>query len=136
MSLWVAIQDLSQLDSLYGKYRANTIRNNMDSKLYYRQSSQETAEYIERSLGNRSGYAHSQTTRAGVATGESLGEQAVPLLTAQDINELGHDEIIGWHANRKPFKARRMDWRAFSILRQRRAIPPPKLSTLPILSES
>jgi len=136
ISLWVAIQDLSQLDGLYGKYKANTIRNNMDSTLYYRQSSQETAEYIERSLGNRSGYAHSKTTREGVATGESLGEQAVPLLTAQDINELGHDEIIGRHANRKPFRAKRMDWRAFPILRERRAIPPPTLSTLPAFSES
>jgi hypothetical protein len=49
---------------------------------------------------------------------------------------LGHDEIIGWHSNHKPFRARRMDWRAFPILKQRRAIPPPQLSALSQLEES
>jgi hypothetical protein len=29
-----------------------------------------------------------------------------------------------------------MDWRAFPILKQRRAIPPPQLSVLPQLEES
>jgi hypothetical protein len=57
-------------------------------------------------------------------------------LTTQDINQLNHDEIIGWHSNRKPFRAYRMDWRAFPILKQRRAIAPPPLSALPQLEES
>jgi type IV secretion system protein VirD4 len=136
ISLFVAIQALPQLTSLYGKYKADTIQNNCDSKIFYRQASLETAEYVERSLGRRSGYAHSQTLREGEETSESLGEQAVPLMTAQDINQLNHDEIIGWHSNRKPFRARRMDWRAFPILKQRRSIPPPQLSALPQLEES
>jgi type IV secretion system protein VirD4 len=136
ISLWVAVQALSQLDSLYGRHKADTIRNNCDSKVFYRQASLETAEYVERSLGRRSGYAHSQTLHSGEETSESLGEQAVSLMTAQDINQLGHDEIIGWHSNRKPFRARRMDWQAFPILKQRRAIPPPQLSALPQLEKS
>jgi type IV secretion system protein VirD4 len=136
ISLWVAVQALSQLDGLYGKHKADTIRNNCDSKIFYRQASLETAEYVERSLGRRSGYAHSQTLHDGEETSQSLGEQAIPLLTAQDIIQLGHDEIIGWHSNRKPFRARRMDWRAFPILRQRREIPPPQLSVLPQLEEN
>jgi type IV secretory pathway TraG/TraD family ATPase VirD4 len=135
ISLWVAVQALSQLDGLYGRHKADTIRNNCDSKIFYRQASLETAEYVERSLGRRSGYAHSQTLHSGEETSESLGEQAVSLLTTQDINQLNHDEIIGWHSNRKPFRARRMDWRAFPILRQRRAISPPQLAALPQLEE-
>jgi type IV secretory pathway TraG/TraD family ATPase VirD4 len=63
-----------------------------------------------------------------------LGEQAVPLLTAREISELGQDEIIAFHANRKPFRARRMDWRHFPLLTQRRSIAPPSLSPLPGLS--
>jgi type IV secretion system protein VirD4 len=136
ISLWVAIQALSQLDGLYGKYKADTIRNNMDSKIYYRQASLETAEYVERSLGRRSGYAHSQTLHEGEEASTGLSEHAIPLMTSQDINQLGHDEIITWHSNRKPFRASRMDWRAFPILRQRRAITPPQLSALPQLEES
>jgi type IV secretion system protein VirD4 len=136
ISLWVAIQALSQLDGLYGRHKADTIRNNCDSKIFYRQASLETAEYVERSLGRRSGYAHSQTLHSGEETSESLGEQAVSLLTTQDINQLNHDEIIGWHSNRKPFRAHRMDWRAFPVLRQRRSIPPPPLLALPQLEES
>ena len=128
ISLWIAVQALSQLDGLYGRHKADTIRNNCDSKIFYRQASLETAEYVERSLGRRSGYAHSQTLHEGEETSEGLSEHAIPLLTSQDINQLGHDEIIGWHSNRKPFRARRMDWRAFPILKQRRAIPPPQLS--------
>jgi type IV secretion system protein VirD4 len=136
ISLFVAIQALSQLTSLYGKHKADTIQNNCDSKIFYRQASLETAEYVERFLGRRSGYAHSQTLHEGEETSEGLSEHAVPLLTSQDINQLGHDEIIGWHSNRKPFRARRMDWQAFPILKQRRAISPPRLSALPQLEES
>lgn len=133
ISLWIAIQALSQLDSLYGKHKADTIRNNCDSKIFYRQASLETAEYIERYLGRRSGYAHSQTLHEGEETSEGRSEHAVPLLTAQDINQLNQDEIIGWHSNLRPFRARRFDWRALPALRQRRSIPPPRLSALPQL---
>src|SRR5205823_3378642 len=61
ISLWIAIQSLSQLVSVYNKHKADTIRNNMDSQIYYRQSSQETAEYLERCLGKQSGFSHSQS---------------------------------------------------------------------------
>jgi type IV secretory pathway TraG/TraD family ATPase VirD4 len=66
---------------------------------------------------------------------EGRSEQAVPLLTARDISELDPDEIIAFHSNRKPIRAKRMDWRAFPTLRQRRSIPPPSLSALPQLEE-
>jgi type IV secretory pathway TraG/TraD family ATPase VirD4 len=39
-------------------------------------------------------------------------EQAVSLMTVQDIAELDDDEIIVLHRNRKPIRAKRMDWRA------------------------
>jgi type IV secretory pathway TraG/TraD family ATPase VirD4 len=115
-------------------YKAKAIRNNMDTKIFYRQSSHETAKDIAASLGYRSDYSHSQTLRSGEETSQSLSEQAVPLLTARDINELNPDEIIGFHSNRKPFRAKRMDWQAFPTLTQRRAIAPPPLKPLPHLN--
>ncbi len=59
ISFMIAIQSLSQLDALYGKYNATTIRNNMDSQIFYRQADLETAQYIEKRLGYKSGFAHS-----------------------------------------------------------------------------
>jgi type IV secretion system protein VirD4 len=136
MSVWAAIQDFSQLDDHYGHHKAKTIRNNMDSKIFYRQADEETAGYIERSLSRRSDYGRSQTLHDGHVVSEGRSEQAVPLLTARDISELDPDEIIAFHSNRKPIRAKRMDWRAFPNLTQRRAIPPPQLSALPPLKEN
>jgi hypothetical protein len=39
------------------------IRDNMETQIYYRPSNLETAQFIEHSLGRRSEYARSQTTR-------------------------------------------------------------------------
>jgi type IV secretion system protein VirD4 len=36
ISLWMAIQSLSQLEAVYGKTRAQILRDNMDSQLFYR----------------------------------------------------------------------------------------------------
>src|SRR5205823_9751032 len=82
MSVWAAIQDFSQLDDHYGHHKAKTIRNNMDSKIFYRQADEETAGYIERSLSRRSDYGRSQTLHDGQVVSEGRSEQAVPLLTA------------------------------------------------------
>jgi type IV secretion system protein VirD4 len=135
VSLWIAVQALSQLEALYGKHNAETIINNCDSQIYYRQSSQGTAEYLERSLGKESRFAHSQSTYQGAEKSQGLSEQAVPLMTAQEVKQLSPEDILGFFANRPPFKARRMDWRAFPALRERRAIPPPPLSPLPALKD-
>ena len=95
--MWLAYQDNSQIESLYGRYKARTIRNNMLSKVFYWQSDTETAKDIAASLGYRSEFSRSQTLRHGEESSQSLSEQAVPLLTARDINELDQDEIIAFY---------------------------------------
>jgi type IV secretory pathway TraG/TraD family ATPase VirD4 len=133
--MMIAIQSLSQLDALYGKYKADTLRNNMDSQIFYRQASQETAEYLQRCLGNRSGFAHSTTEHGGEQTSQGQVEQAVALMTAQAIKQLGDTDIIGFHRHLPPFRAHRMDWRRFPLLVKRQRIPPPRLPLLPPLGE-
>lgn len=133
VSIWAAYQDNSQIEALYGQYKAKAIRNNMDTKIFYRQSSHETSKDIADSLGYRSDYARSQTLQSGEESSQSLSEHAVPLLTARDINELNPTEIIAFHSNRKSIRAKRMDWRDYPILTQRRAIAPPPLKPLPKL---
>jgi type IV secretory pathway TraG/TraD family ATPase VirD4 len=105
----------------------------MINKIFYWQSDTETARDIASSLGYRSEFSRSQTLRNGEESSQSLSEQAVPLLTARDINELEADEIIAFHHNRKPIRAKRMDWRNFPILKKRRAILAPTLKPLPQL---
>ena len=125
ITIWASYQDNAQIESTYGRYKARTIRNNMINKIFYWQSDTETARDIASSLGYRSEFSRSQTLRNGEESSQSLSEQAVPLLTARDINELDEDEIIAFHHNRKPIRAKRMDWRGFPILKKRRAIPAP-----------
>jgi type IV secretory pathway TraG/TraD family ATPase VirD4 len=133
VSLWIAVQSLSQLDAVYGKVRAQILRDNMESQIYYRPSNQETADYLERCLGRTSEYAHSQTVRDGTKTSQGLVEQGVPLLTAGEIKMMRDEDIIGFYRRLPPFQAKRMDWRRFPTLRQRHNLPPPTLPTLPPL---
>jgi hypothetical protein len=58
----------------------------------------------------------------------------VPLLTAQEIKQLGDEDVIGFHRRLPPFQARRMDWRHFGELKARQRLPVPALPTLPVLS--
>ncbi len=89
ISVWIAVQSLAQLDAMYGRARAHVLRDNVETQLYYRPANQETAEYLERCLGRKSGYAQSQTSHEGSTASEGLSEQSVPLLTAQEIKQLG-----------------------------------------------
>lgn len=65
ISMWIAVQSLSQLEAVYGKARAQVLRDNMESQIYYRPADLTTAKYLEDRLGLRSGYAHSETSRGG-----------------------------------------------------------------------
>jgi type IV secretion system protein VirD4 len=93
ISLLIAVQSISQLDAIYGKNKADVLRDNMDTQIFYRPASLATAEYIERKLGYKSGFAHSKTDHEGsVSKGES--EQRVPVMTVQQIMQMGDEEII------------------------------------------
>jgi type IV secretion system protein VirD4 len=134
ISLWLAVQSLSQLDAVYGRVRAQVLRDNMESQIYYRPSNFETASYLERALGRTSGYAESRTERGGESVSQGLSEQGVPLLTAQEIAQLPDTDIIGFHRRLPPFRGRRMDWRRMPDLAGKRETPPPRLPLLPSLS--
>jgi type IV secretory pathway TraG/TraD family ATPase VirD4 len=129
ITLEVMVQDHNQLE--HGKYGARSLINNMETQLFYRQSGLETSEYIEKRMGRKSEYAHSKTLHQDRETGEGESEQAVSLMTVQDITELTDTEIIGIHRNLKPFRAKRMDWREFPHLVKRTKTPPPQLPALP-----
>ena len=71
----------------------------------------------------------------GTEVSEGLSEQGIPLMTSQEIKQIRDEDIIGFHRQLPPFMAKRMDWRHFPILKQRKGMPPPELSALPDLAE-
>jgi type IV secretory pathway TraG/TraD family ATPase VirD4 len=129
--LWVSVQDLSQLESKYGRARAKTLRNNMENQIYYRPNDDETAIQLERRLGRTSEYAHSQTNRKEGKISEGLSEQGVPLLTAREIMELSDEDVLAFHRNLPPMRLKRMDWRKTASLSRRHNMKPPALPALP-----
>jgi hypothetical protein len=55
-------------------------------------------------------------------------------MTANEIKQMQDFDILIFHHNLPPFRARRMNWLEHQILRQRQAKPPPTLSPLPPLT--
>src|SRR5207253_9334860 len=104
ISLWLANQSLSLLEAVYGKARAQVLRDNMDSQIYYRPTDLATAEYLSRRSGNKSDYAHSQTERGEQETSQGIAEQGIPLLTPQEIMQMKDHTIIGFHRRLPPFR--------------------------------
>jgi type IV secretory pathway TraG/TraD family ATPase VirD4 len=132
ISLWVAIQSIKQLD-VYGEANAETLLDNMDTQIFYRQR-RTTATYLEEELGRRSAYSHSRSQRDGGFETQGMAEQGVPLMTKNQIKQMDDEDILVFHHNLPPFKARRMNWLEHPILRQRKAKAPPTLSSLPPLT--
>src|SRR5918912_4597263 len=103
--------------------------NSMKTQLFYRQSGLETSEYVERRLGKTSDFAHGTSVHEDQTT-ESESEQAVSLLSPQEVAELSETEILCVHRNLKPFRARRMDWREYEALAALTKMPAPPLQAL------
>src|SRR5947209_4363003 len=134
ISLWVAVQSLSQLEAVYGKARAQVLRDNMETQIYYRPTDLATAQYLELRCRKQSAYAH-HTNEQKDHTSEGRSEQAIPLLSAQDFLRYKDHEVIGFHRSLPPFKLARMDWRRHPMLQKRRSVPPPQLPTLPVVAD-
>jgi type IV secretory pathway TraG/TraD family ATPase VirD4 len=107
ISITAVFQDRSQGKAVYGRDNATNMFNNFQFQIYHRQDDLETAEYLERRCGGKSGFAHSKTAHEkSISTGES--EQKMPLLSAQYIMyDMPDDEILGFWGKR-PFLAKRI----------------------------
>jgi type IV secretory pathway TraG/TraD family ATPase VirD4 len=103
------------------------------TQILYRQR-RATAKYLEEELGRRSAYSRSQSTREGGQETQGMAEQGVPVMTANQIKQMDDWDILVFHHNLPPFRARRMNWLEHPILRDRQAKKPPILSPLPPLT--
>lgn len=136
ISIWLVIQSLSQLSAVYGHDRAKILLSNMDTQLFYRPNDLDTAKYLEERLGSVSAYAHSKTLHSGEEKSEGRSERPRPLLTTQEIMQLPDTDVLAWHRNYKPLKLKRMDWREFSLLKDRRSYEAPELRELAPITDT
>jgi type IV secretory pathway TraG/TraD family ATPase VirD4 len=109
----------------YGVYQSKILRGQLESKIIYPPADHDDAEVISRWLGFKSGFAQSQTIREGGGESESLSEQAVPLVTPEELMGLKDEETMCFRRGLKPFYARRLDWRRFPLLKKRHSMPTP-----------
>ena len=135
ISIWLAVQSLSQLEVVYGRARAQVLRDNMESQLYYRPADVATARYVEERCGRQSAYAHTTTEQNNGHVSEGRSEQAIPLLSAHDFLRYQDHEVIGFHRSLPPFKLERMDWREHHLLQKRRTARAPELPALAPLAD-
>ena len=107
ITVTAVFQDRSQGAALYGRDRAANLFNNFRYQIYHRQDDLETALYLEKRCGGKSGFAHSKTEHEG-STSRGESEQKIPLITAQYIMyDMPDDEILGFWGKR-PFLAKRI----------------------------
>ncbi|HEV8414165.1 MAG TPA: type IV secretory system conjugative DNA transfer family protein [Bryobacteraceae bacterium] len=124
----LAIQGLNQLKDVYGD-AATTIINNCAYKWFCNLDDLQSAEYLSKTLGNKTVQTKSGSTSMGFnpgggSTGSSttLGETGRPLLMPSEILNLGRDTAILLAPGTKPQYLRPIDYwnlaEAFASLRE------------------
>ena len=108
ISFWVALQDLSQLDGLYGLHKARTIRNNMGAKVFFRPEDYATAKSISDTWALPQATATLRHSEEAVLRGTL--EQAVAVLTPRELMEMGDRDTIFFYKNLKPGRRRLEHW--------------------------
>lgn len=107
VSLSLVIQDLRQLEALYGKPAAETIINNCASQIYYPGLSLETCERLERILGKAT--MLQDENKSGIGISKNSKELGRSLMTAQEIRTM-EDMAIFIHGNKLPIKIYPLPW--------------------------
>jgi type IV secretion system protein VirD4 len=114
IALVLGVQALSQLDGLYGREGADTIRTNCATKVILHGLDYPSAEQVSRLLGEwtvRQEYT-SRRPEGLMVTSLSYSEHqtARRLLTADEVRRLRQDELLIVSGNRKPVRTKRWCW--------------------------
>ena len=116
LSLVLGVQSLSQLEGLYGRAGAATIRTNCATKLILHGLEFESAEQVSRALGDTTVWDELASRRPAeglpFTTVTSHSEQHFQrrLLTADEVRRIGDHEMLILVSNLRPIRARREFW--------------------------
>lgn len=92
MKAFLIMQGLPQLYEVYGK--DNLILMNCSLQLYYSPNENDTAQYVEKMLGNETIMVKSTSESGFMKKNYSYSEVSRPLMTADESKRLGDEELI------------------------------------------
>jgi type IV secretion system protein VirD4 len=107
------LQDVSQLDELYGKAVRETTISACQVKLFIRINDMATSEYVSEMLGSRTQEVATPTIRAGHGGLFSRRDRSIhyierPLRAPQELREMAEDIAILLVPNAPPFEIRKI----------------------------
>lgn len=110
LDITIAVQDLSQLESLYGK-AAGTILGNCGWKWFCNVQDLQTADYVSKMLGTATQATESRTIGQN-SDSTAYGETARPLRTADEVMAMGKDYAMVFRPGARPYGIETCDyWR-------------------------
>ena len=117
IGFWLGVQSLSQLETLYGKSRAQTILTNCATKIALSGLDVETAEYFSKTLGIETrerklrSWQRKRFTLFSHSLSDALQEHGRPLLTSDEIRRLSLREMLVISGNQKPMTLEKRRYR-------------------------
>lgn len=108
LDITIAVQDLSQLESLYGK-AAGTILSNCGWKWFCNVQDLQTAEYVSKMLGTATQATESQTIGQNNAS-TAYGETARPLRTPDEVMAMGKEYAVVFRPGGRPHAVATCDY--------------------------
>jgi type IV secretion system protein VirD4 len=131
----LSFQSPAQMEASYGKARAGEMKDNCETELWWRPASYDTAAYLAKWLGDKSGFATSESKHEG-GVSNSSSEREIPLMTPQQLRKMKNYQILIWHRDIGPILTTSLRWYRYPHLQQRKAIPPPILQPLPPVEDA
>jgi type IV secretion system protein VirD4 len=135
ISVLMSFQSPAQLEATYGKARMLEMQDNCETELWWRPASHETAKYLAEWLGDKSGFAVSESKHDG-GVSNSSSERDVPLMTPQQLRKMKNYQLLVWHRDIGPILTKSVRWYRYPLLETRKNIPPPTLAPLPPVEEA
>ena len=101
----IILQNISQLDEIYGQSTRETMVSGAALKLFVAINDNVTAKYVSDALGNYTAKSTTKVAGAGFQSARvSIGDMAVPLRRPQELTRMPKDRSIVFAANSRPFE--------------------------------
>ena len=127
ITLGIYIQDLPQLETLYGRAGAKTVLSNIRTQCFYAPTDDLTAKYIETRLGTTTAKWEIYYEDLWDFQGQIRNERHRPLMAVSELLQMPLDHFIIFCAATPPIYAYRLDPSYFGIETE----DPPPLKALP-----
>ncbi len=111
MKALIIIQDMKQLKAAYGEN--NSFLGNMSTTIYYSTNDVDTAQYIEKRIGNTTVQTTSKSYKGGgflPSVSYSKSYAGRPLITAAEIHNMTEKTSIILKAGAKPIQGKLAKW--------------------------